>query len=336
MLTRKQSKELQQKKQMKQCSKLTQQHSYLNESLSTEIMENVFIEMLELLDVGNKLQVETDFQESCLDPQTKRIEDYNNCYNKEFFESLVNDQIDLTQCLLNHQIRAEIRGRMVDWMIEVFAANECINDNTFFRAVNLMDAFLKSTYNYTEQHLYLIGVTCIFIASKIEDIQSFGIKTITEDLSHNKFSSFQIKEFESIILETLNYDTNFPTVNDYLSYLRYQLFGQSQNQSVQVIHETALYILKMCYHDYQLMQNKQILLAASILGYTIQKYIQNHMSNLGAKLKKQLLQTQNNLLRIGQLDLIEYLKCLSQVEELTQYFHLKYPSCKNLIEVKMG
>ncbi|CAD8122771.1 unnamed protein product [Paramecium sonneborni] len=329
MLTRKQSREQQQKKQ-NQASKASQQHSSHNESLSTEIMENVIIEMLELLDVQNKLQIETDFQESPLDPQIKRIEDYNNCYNKEFFESLLNDQIDLSKCLLNHQIREWVRGKMVDWMIEVFAANQCINDNSFFRAVNLMDAFLKNTYNYTEQHLYLIGVTCIFIASKIEDIYSFGIKTITEDLSHNKFSSYQIKEFESIILETLNYDTNFPTVNDYLQYLRYQLFGQSQNQSVQVIHETAVYILKMCYHDYQLMQNKQMLLAASILGYTIQNYIEMHMSSLGGNLKKQLLQTQNNLLRIGNLDLFDFLDCLQKVKKLTQNFHRKYPLYQNL------
>lgn len=76
--------------------------------------------------------------------------DYNNCYNKEFFDSLINDQRDLGYSLLNHKIRDWVRGKMVGWMIGVFASREFTSDNTFFRAVNLMDVFLKNTYNYTE------------------------------------------------------------------------------------------------------------------------------------------------------------------------------------------
>ncbi|CAD8208261.1 unnamed protein product [Paramecium pentaurelia] len=323
MLTRKQSREL---KNQIQTQQLYLKHS----SINTNLQEHIVIEILELLDLANKFQVETYFQEMLLDPQTKRIEDYNNCYNKEFFDSLINDQIDLSNFLLNHQISEWVRGIMVDWMIEVFAATNSINDNSFFRAVNLMDAFLKNTYNYTDQDIHLIGVSCIFIASKIEDIQSFGIKTITKKFSHNKFSSYQIKEFEQFILETLNYDINFPTVNDCLQYLSYQLFGQSQNKYVLMIQETSNYILKMCYHDYQLTQYNQMLLAASILGYTIQHYIQIHMSHLIEKIKIQLFQTQSNLLRIGQLELIDYLNCLQKVEELTKDFHIKYPFYRNL------
>ncbi|CAD8202603.1 unnamed protein product [Paramecium pentaurelia] len=324
MLTRQQSRE-----QMS-TQKIKQQNSYINSSHSTEQSENVLIEILELLDTGNKVQVETDYLEIPLDPQLKRIVDYNNCYNKELFDSLINDQIDLGNCLLNHQIRDWVRGKMVDWMIQVFASIQSKNETTFFRAVNLMDVFLKNSQNYTDQDLYLIGVTCIFIASKIEDINCLKIKTITENLSHNKFSQYQIKQMESIILQTLNYDINFPTVYDYLQYLRYQLFGLSENQSVIVINETADYILKMCCHDSQLMQYKQMLLAASILGYTIYNYVELHFSKLGEKLKKQLLYTQNNLLRIGQLELADYLNCLSKVEELIQCFHSKYPLYNNL------
>ena len=49
---------------------------------------------------------------------------------------------------------------------------ECI---IFFRAINLMDGFLRYSYNYSDSDMYLIGITCIFIASKIEDIYHISI-----------------------------------------------------------------------------------------------------------------------------------------------------------------
>lgn len=70
---------------------------------------------------------------------------------------------------------------MIDWMIEVFASNNkeySNNDLTFFRAVSLLDAYLRSSYNLNELDMYLIGVTCILIASKIEDIYQISINTI--------------------------------------------------------------------------------------------------------------------------------------------------------------
>lgn len=77
---------------------------------------------------------------------------------------------------------------MIDWMIEVFANQE--NDICFFRAVHLLDAFLKRSYNYTDSDIYLIGVTCIFIASKIEDVYHMSIRSVSEILSHNKYTIF--------------------------------------------------------------------------------------------------------------------------------------------------
>ncbi|CAD8210507.1 unnamed protein product [Paramecium octaurelia] len=308
-------------------------NSYINSSHSTEIQENGFIEMLEILNQEKKVQIESDYVEGLLDPSVKRIVDYNNCYNKELFDSLIQDRIDLGCSLANHKINDTSRALMVDWMIQVFGCHQLTTQNTFFRAVNLMDAYLKNTeQQYTDSDIYLLGVTCIFIASKIEDIKCFDIETIIIVLSHNKFSAHQIKKMEKDILETLNYNTNFPTLNEYLQYLNFQLFGQSQNQFVQTIYDTASHILKMCCHDFQMMQYEQMLLAASILGYTIYNYIEFHQSGKDEKEKKNRNQKQqiNNLIRIAQLKLDEYLNCFKKVDELISIFEKKYPKCENL------
>jgi len=59
---------------------------------------------------------------------------------------------------------------MVDWMIEVLTNFKC-EDQTFFLAISLLDRYLKGSPKPQEiADLHLMGVTCMFIASKYEDI----------------------------------------------------------------------------------------------------------------------------------------------------------------------
>lgn len=59
---------------------------------------------------------------------------------------------------------------MVDWMIEVLTSYKC-TEQTFFMAVRLMDDYLlKETRPQTPQDLHLLGVTCMFMACKYEEI----------------------------------------------------------------------------------------------------------------------------------------------------------------------
>ncbi len=46
-------------------------------------------------------------------------------------------------CLLKHKITPALRGRMVDWMIEVLTNFKC-DDQTYFLAVSLMDRYFKA------------------------------------------------------------------------------------------------------------------------------------------------------------------------------------------------
>ena len=45
--------------------------------------------------------------------------------------------------LANHKITANLRARMVDWMIEVLTNFKC-EDQTFFLAISLLDRYLKN------------------------------------------------------------------------------------------------------------------------------------------------------------------------------------------------
>lgn len=67
---------------------------------------------------------------------------------------------------------------MIDWMIEVLSAFNC-DENTFFVAINLMDEYLLKTKKIiTSNDIHLIGITCMLIASKMEEIIPMSVRTM--------------------------------------------------------------------------------------------------------------------------------------------------------------
>jgi len=72
--------------------------------------------------------------------------------------------------LANHAISGTVRARMIDWKIEVTMNFKC-DDHTFFLSVSYMDQFFaKCQALLHTDDLHIIGVTCMFMASKYECI----------------------------------------------------------------------------------------------------------------------------------------------------------------------
>jgi len=105
---------------------------------------------------------------------------------------------------------------MVDWMIEVLTNFKC-DDQTYFLAVSLMDRYFKGKHEITEtSDLHLIGVTCMFVASKYEDILPLKMKMIYEKIAHKKLAIDRIKTTELDILKTISYRIPMPTSIEFL------------------------------------------------------------------------------------------------------------------------
>jgi len=104
--------------------------------------------------------------------------------------------VDISDCLGNHKITSNLRARMTDWMIEVLTNFKC-DDQTYFLAVNLQDRYLKNIKGTMEvSDLHILGVTCMFVASKYEDIFPLKMKTIFEKIAHQKLEIQSIKNLE--------------------------------------------------------------------------------------------------------------------------------------------
>lgn len=105
---------------------------------------------------------------------------------------------------------------MVDWMIEVLTNFKC-DDQTFFLSVSLLDRYFKNKMETREiSDLHITGVTCMFIASKYEDIYPLKMKMVYEKIAHKKLSIERIKGLEMDILRVIKYKIPAPTSLDFL------------------------------------------------------------------------------------------------------------------------
>lgn len=134
----------------------------------------------------------------------KLIKEYgSDIYN--FSQVLDQDNGIHESFLERHPLSSEVRARMVDWMVEVFDAYKS-DPQTFFLAVDMMDRYLAlTTKKVKDDDIHLIGVVCIFIASKMEDIAPLRMFHIVQTISHNKFASTQIEKKEREILSTIDF-----------------------------------------------------------------------------------------------------------------------------------
>jgi len=77
---------------------------------------------------------------------------------------------------------------MIDWMAEVLTTFKTC-DQTFFLAVNIMDRYFKeSQKEIKSSDLHLLGVVCMFLASKYEDVIPILMKTVLLKIGHGKFT----------------------------------------------------------------------------------------------------------------------------------------------------
>jgi hypothetical protein len=75
---------------------------------------------------------------------------------------------------------------MLDWMVEVIKSYKFIS-KTYFSGVNLMDRYLAEIKErVTVPELHILGVTSMYIATKMDEIYPLKIKTVYEKIVHKK------------------------------------------------------------------------------------------------------------------------------------------------------
>ena len=116
---------------------------------------------------------------------------YTQLITKDYSHDILNHIAERAEghkgLLSSHSITATLRSKMVDWMIEVLSSYK-MTEETFFRSVYLMDAFMKKSPRKLEiKDLHLVGVTAMFSAAKYEEIHPLKLSVIYDKIARKKF-----------------------------------------------------------------------------------------------------------------------------------------------------
>lgn len=128
-------------------------------------------------------------------------------------EKLVGVQTDVTK---------RMRSILIDWLVEV-AVEYSLADESLFLAISLLDRFLAAECLESRGHLQLLGITCMLIAGKFEEVYCPTIDDYIF-ISDNIYHRTQVVEMERRVLAALNYDLCVPTCYTFLRHF-WHLFG---------------------------------------------------------------------------------------------------------------
>jgi len=155
-------------------------------------------------------------------------------------------------------VNGKMRAVLVDWLVEVHSQFKLLQE-TLYMTVYVIDKFLQSEgVTIRREKLQLVGVTAMFIASKVEEIFSPEINDFVY-ITDNAYTSAEIREMELRMLRTLWFDFSRPHP---LHFLR----RNSKAGDVDVLqHTLAKYLVEMSLPEYTLAHIPPSLLASAAL-----------------------------------------------------------------------
>lgn len=177
--------------------------------------------------------------------------------------------------LANHEISPKMRSKMVDWMIEVISVYNFLND-TFFLAVYLLDKYLSmTTLSLVDKDIHLIGIICMYMASKEEEVWPFNLWNMKVAIGHGLFDASTMKRKELEIIETLNWKLIMVTPMQFIEYidtlLRNSFKSWLYSHCIENVRLMALQYCKLALINQNILQYKPSEIAAGAYALALDK-----------------------------------------------------------------
>jgi len=127
-------------------------------------------------------------------------------------------------------LQPRMRAILLDWLTEVCEVYK-LHRETYYLAVDYIDRYLSASQDVPKQQLQLIGITCLFIAAKIEEIyppKQSEFAYVTDGACMES----EILDKELVILKKLNWDLCPVTSNCWLNtYLQLALLRSEAEEN---------------------------------------------------------------------------------------------------------
>ncbi|EXC25827.1 hypothetical protein L484_019461 [Morus notabilis] len=162
---------------------------------------------------------------------------------------------------IQRDITQSMRGILVDWLVEVSEEYKLVPD-TLYLTVYLIDRFLSQ--NYIERRkLQLIGITCMLISSKYEEICAPRVEEFCF-ITDNTYTREEVLKMEIEVLKCFNFQLFAPTAKTFLR--RFLRAAQASYTSPSLELEClANYLTELTLVDYDFLNFLPSVIAASAI-----------------------------------------------------------------------
>ncbi|XP_031480763.1 cyclin-A3-1-like [Nymphaea colorata] len=162
---------------------------------------------------------------------------------------------------VQNDITANMRSILVDWLVEVAEEYKLVAD-TLYLTISYVDRFLSANA-LNRQKLQLLGVSCMLIASKYEEISPPHVEDFCY-ITDNTYTKEELVEMESKILTFFKFELSNPTIKTFLR--RFVMAAEGNNKSPNLLLEFLCnFLAELSLLEYGCLEFLPSQIAASIL-----------------------------------------------------------------------
>ncbi|XP_022131362.1 cyclin-A2-2-like isoform X2 [Momordica charantia] len=162
---------------------------------------------------------------------------------------------------LQKYITPIMRGILIDWLVEVSEEYKLVSD-TLYLTVNLIDRFLSRSF--IERHrLQLLGVTCMLIATKYEEVCAPFVEEFCF-ITDNTYTRGEVLKMEGEVLNLLNFQLSVPTTKTFLRRFVQVAQASCKEPCVEFQHLTD-YLAELTLLEYSFLRFLPSAVAASVV-----------------------------------------------------------------------
>lgn len=139
-----------------------------------------------------------------------------------------------------------MRAILIDWVIDVHLKFK-LTAETLFLGVSVLDRYL-SKHQISREKFQLLGISCLFLASKYEDIYPPDLKECLF-VTENSYSREEFLRLEGEILTTIDFKIKVPTSLVFL-----ERYYRVLNCNDKRMYCLARYLLELSLIDYKFLK----------------------------------------------------------------------------------
>ena len=153
-----------------------------------------------------------------LDDSVRMEDELNESYESIEFDPFMDlerierrERVDIQQVeKMQYQIKWKMRSILFDWLAEVCSDYQLTRD-TFHYATRYLDFLLENKKNIKKSQFQLVGLTALFLASKMEEIIAPSVVDLC-DFSSDLFRREEMLAMEQVIVQ-VNIYSSYPLGN---------------------------------------------------------------------------------------------------------------------------